>query len=309
VTPIDASDLNVASIAIGDMAGVQKVTRRVTNVGTETETYTASVTGMTGIAVSVNPSTITLAPGETKSFEVQFLRTSAPLNAYSGGQFTLATGDHTVRIPIVVRPIALAAPAQVTGNGTATNYAVRFGYDGPFTATARGMVAAAVTSDTVTDDPSNGACSLASPNAKLIPVAIPAGTTYARFALFDADATPGSDLDLCVFRGSTLMGSSTALGSAEEVNLTNPDANTYTVVVQGYAVAGSSSFRLHTWLLGFADAGNMTVSAPASATTGSTGSISLGFGGLAAGTKYLGAVAYGGSGGLPNPTIIRVDMP
>ena len=32
-TPIDPSNLNVASIAIGDMAGTQTVTRRVTNVG------------------------------------------------------------------------------------------------------------------------------------------------------------------------------------------------------------------------------------------------------------------------------------
>jgi hypothetical protein len=110
-----------------------------------------------------------------------------------------------------------------------------------------------------------------------------------------------------VFRGTTLAGSSGSGTSAEEVNLLNPAADTYTVVVQGWGVVGSSPFKLHTWLLGSADAGNMTVSAPASAVLGTTGTINLTFSGLAAGTRYLGSVAYGGVAGLPNPTIVRVD--
>ena len=51
----------------------------------------------------------------------------------------------------------------------------------------------------------------------------------------------------------------------------------------------------------------MTVTAPATATIGATGTISLSFSGLTAGTKYLGSVAYGGAAGMPNPTIVRVD--
>ena len=46
VQPIDPSNMNTASIAIGDLAGVQTVTRRVTNVGDQAETYTASYTGL-----------------------------------------------------------------------------------------------------------------------------------------------------------------------------------------------------------------------------------------------------------------------
>ena len=192
-------------------------------------------------------------------------------------------------------------------NGAATSYAVTFGYTGPFTATARGLVAAAVTSDTVSDDPTDSTCSLTSPNAKMIPVVIPVGISHARFSLFDADVSPGADIDLCVFNGSTLVGSSGSGTSAEEVNLASPAAATYTVVVQGWGVAGSSPFKLHTWLLGGGDAGNMTVSAPATAVTGTTGTINLTFSGLAAGTRYLGSVVYGGASGLPSPTIVRVD--
>ena len=50
-------------------------------------------------------------------------------------------------------------------------------------------------------------------------------------------------------RGATLVGSSGSGTSAEEVNLLNPAAGTYTVVVQGWGVNGSSPFKLHTWLL------------------------------------------------------------
>jgi hypothetical protein len=44
-------------------------------------------------------------------------------------------------------------------------------------------------------------------------------------------------------------------------------------------------------LLGSTDAGNMTVTAPATATIGQTGQIVLSFNGLLAATKYLGSVA------------------
>ncbi len=139
---------------------------------------------------------------------------------------------------------------------------------------------------------------------------VPAGITYARFSLFDADVNPGTDMDLCVFNSaSALVGSSGSGTSAEEVNLLSPAAGNYTVVVQGWGVAGSSPFKLHTWLLDSASAGNMAVSAPAVATIGGTGAISLTFSGLAAGTKYLGSVVYGGAAGLPSPTIVRVDVP
>jgi hypothetical protein len=79
----------------------------------------------------------------------------------------------------------------------------------------------------------------------------------------------------------------------------NPAAGTYTVVVQGWGVVGSSPFKLHTWLLGSATEGNMTVSAPANAVVGATGSIGLTFSGLASGVKYLGSVAYSGTAGCP----------
>jgi subtilisin family serine protease len=305
----DPSDLNVASIAIGDLAGVQTVTRKVTNVGSAKATYTPSYIGMAGFTVAVAPASLTLNPGATGSFTVTITRTTAALNAYTGGYLTWGDGTHTVRIPMIVQPVALAAPASLYGTGGPISYNVTFGYTGAFTAAARGLIPPAITDGTVADDPTDSTCSLASPNAVLVPVAVAAGTTYARFSLFDVDVNPGTDIDLCVFSGSTLVGSSGSGTSAEEVNLLNPTAGTYTVVVQGWGVVGTSPFKLHTWLLGSTDAGNMTVTAPAAATIGGTGAINLTFSGLTPATKYLGSVAYSGASGMPNPTIVRVDTP
>jgi subtilisin family serine protease len=303
-TPIDPSNLNLASIAIGDMAGTQTVTRKVTNVSGGPLKVDASISGLTGITAVVSPATLTLNPGQAASFTVSFTNTAAAPGSYAGGQLTWVGSGVSVRSPIVVRPVALAAPTQVSGS-----YNVTFGYNGPFSATPRGLIPAAVTPGTVSDDPTDGACSLTAPNAQLIPVAVPAGTTYARFALFDADVSAGADIDLCVFSGTTLVGSSGTGTSAEEVNLTNPAAGSYTVVVQGWGVVGSSPFKLHTWLLGSTAAGNMTVTAPGTAVVSQTGAITITTSGLTSATKYLGSVAYDGTSGMPSPTIVRIDTP
>jgi subtilisin family serine protease len=303
---LDPSDLNVASISIGALAGSQTITRRVTNVADGKRTYTATMKGMTGITTTIAPTSLTLGPGASGTFTVRFTQSSAPLNAFTGGQLYWSDGTHTVRSPVTVRPVALSAPVQVSSAGGPINYNVTFGYTGPFAATPRGLIPAATNDGTVVDDPGDS-FSPGGPGVTAIPVVIPAGTTYARFSLFDANVTPTSDLDLYVYRGTTLVGASGNGTSDEEVNLLNPAPDTYTVYVHGFNVTGTASFRLFSWPLGSASAGNMTVSAPASALLGGTGAINLTFSGLTAGTKYLGSVAYSGAAGLPNPTIVRVD--
>ncbi|HEY9350895.1 MAG TPA: S8 family peptidase, partial [Acidothermales bacterium] len=79
----DPSDLNVPSIAIGGLAGVQTVTRKATNVGGSAATYNLSHTGLAGFNVSY-PTSISFTAGQTKPFEITITRTSATLNAYTG---------------------------------------------------------------------------------------------------------------------------------------------------------------------------------------------------------------------------------
>jgi hypothetical protein len=265
---------------------------------------------MVGFDVSVSPSSITLAPGESASYEVAFTNISAPLNAYTGGQLTWSDGLHNVRIPLVVRPVALGVPPSVFSNGDPISYDVLFGYTGPFTASPRGLVPADLTPGMVDQDPDQTFNPADPTGTVAVPVTIEPGTTYARFALFDADVAPGSDIDLYVYRGSTLVGASTTATSTEVVNLLNPPADTYTVYIHGWGLTTSPSpFVLHTWLIGSDDAGNMAVNAPDFAEIGTTGTIELTFSGLAPATRYLGSIAYGGTSGLPNPTIVHVDTP
>ena len=138
----DPSDFNSPSIAVGDLAGAQTVTRTVTNVGEKTSRYRVSVTGLSGFDVSVSPATFKLEPRHKQKIEITVTRTSAALNEYAGGSITWTDGRHEVRIPVVIQPVALAAPAEVSGS-----YDVAFGYTGTFSATARGLVPATTFED------------------------------------------------------------------------------------------------------------------------------------------------------------------
>jgi hypothetical protein len=312
VPAIDPSNLNYPSVAVGALAGTQTITRTVTNVSGRYSVYVANVQAPAGITVSVNPKFFVIGPGKSKTYTVKFTTSSATLNAYALGSLTWSDGYHNVRSPIAVRPVALAAPAQVTSTGAPTSYTVGFGYTGPFTATPRGLVPATTYVANVVDDPSNDINTALGTGVgiRAFQVPIAAGTTYARFSLFSA-FTDGAadDLDLYVFNpAGALVASSGNGGSDEEANLVNPAAGTYTVIVHGWeADGGDSNFTLFQWLLGSSSAGNMTVTAPSTATLGGNGTISLTFSGLTAGTKYLGSVAYGGAPTLPNATIVRVD--
>ena len=307
---LDPSDMNTPSISIGALAGSQTVTRRLTNVG-RFGTYRATVTGMEGLDVTVSPRKMYFHQNETREFTVTITRTDAPLNTYTGGYLTWSSkGRQKVRIPIVVNPVALAAPAEVSGAGDPISYEVGFGYDGAFTATPSGLIPATTQDGTVADDPTdsfdpNG------PGVDLKMVDIPAGTSFARLSLFDEFTDGEDDLDLYVFdSGGNFVGGSGSGTSAEQVDLVAPAAGSYYVFVHGFATDGpDANYTLFSWALGSADEGNMTVSAPAAATTGDTGAVTLSFGGLAAATKYLGAVSYAGADGMPAPTIVRVDTP
>ncbi|MBK0391881.1 S8 family serine peptidase [Ramlibacter algicola] len=293
VPVIAPSDFNSPSIALGALAGVQTVTRRVTNVGKSSATYTASSAGLTGVTVSMTPASLSIGPGQTKDITLRFARTSANLNAFTGGQLTLTDGKHNVRVPVVARPVALGAPAEATGS-----YPVTFGYDGAFTVQPRGLVASTRSTGTI-----------ATNAVKDFNFTMPAGVTYLRFSLFDADVAAGTDLDLEVYFNGALVGASGGPTAAEEVNFTGVPANAVlTVRVVGFATpAAGTNFTLHSWILDGTSAGNMTVSAPATATTGGTGTVTVGTSGLASGTRYLGSVVYGGGASLPAPTIIRID--
>ena len=81
----------------------------------------------------------------------------AVFDEWTFGSLTWSDGSHAVRSPIAVRPVALAFPEEVSGEGTegSLEYQVQFGYAGTFGTSVRGLEPAAKTDDSVVDDPDN----------------------------------------------------------------------------------------------------------------------------------------------------------
>ena len=228
-------------------------------------------------------------------------------------------GGHKVRIPLVVRPVKLAAPAAINGATTSgsANYTVRLGHQGPFAVAAQGLVAATTKLDTVADDPTNNFDTGAPDsnqgfNSYLFDV--PAGTKLARFQLFDEFTDGNDDLDLYLYRVGTggaleLVGVSAGGTAAERIDLAAPATGSYKLYVHGWQTDGTSAtYTLFSWLVPSSAAGNMTVSSSTStATVGGTANITVSWSGLTAGTKYLGRVGYSDGSGEIGGTIVSVN--
>jgi len=314
---IDPSNLNYPSIAVGDLAGTQTITRTVTNVTGRASQYDVSVSAPAGFTISVSPTRLVIAPGLSQSYSVTITRTTATLGSYAFGSLTWSdkVGDkrgHVVRSPIAVRPVAAAAPAQVDGTGTSGSavITVRPGYTGTLTAAAHGLVAATVADFHLvgTNTNFNTGAPATGPAVGKTTVTAPAGTRLARFALFGTDYPDGTDLDLFVYNAgtNTLVGASSGGTADETVNLAT--AGTFDVYVVQFALGtGVTEQDVHqfSWAVGSAAAGNLTVS-PASqaAATGVPVTVTATWSGLTAGVRYLGVVSYGdGTNEIGNTTL------
>ena len=307
----DPSDLNVPSIAIGALTGSQTVTRTVTNVSGNAETYAFSH-DMVGIDVAANPSTFTVGPGESLTYELTFTATTAPVDTYATG-FIRWTGSagHVVRSPVAIKPIRFSAPAEISGAGEdgSASFEVLFGYDGAYSAAAHGLEPASLTAGTVEDDPGNSFAPFG-PGTTLHFVSVPAGSAFARFSLFDEYTDGNDDLDLYVFYpNGAFAGGSGSVTSAEQVDVLLPPPGDYYVFVHGWETDGpDANYTLFDWSVSLTPGGNLSVdSAPASATLGASETVDVSWSGAATGTKHLGAVSHSDGSGLLGLTLISVE--
>jgi subtilisin family serine protease len=296
---IDPSDLNYASIAIGDLPGTQTVTRTVTNVTNKASVYVAKVQPPAGFGVTVTPATITVPAGRSATFTVRFTRTDAAYNRWSFGSLTWTDlRGHVVRSPLAVRPVALSGPGEVTGTGASGRgtVEVRGGYEGVVTARPHGLAASTVHEARLVGDDLgfNPAAPATSQTVHKFSVTVPAGAKAARFATFGAEHSPGSDIDLYVYRSGTLVGQSAGGTADESVTLDTP--GTYEVYVVQFALPpgpASQLVRAHTFVVGAA-LGNLEVS-PASQQIkpNQTVSFTVGWNGLDPARRYLGVIEFG----------------
>jgi len=296
--PSDGTDVNVPSIAIGALAGTQTVTRRVTALPAGTYTAKASV-GKVGVTVSPSKLVFTKA-GQTKSFTVKFSTSSAALAAFSTGFLTwTGPAGNRVRIPLAVRPVAVAAPSElhtdITSPSGSGSYTVKLGAPS-LALSVKGLVKGDVTAGRVTpgalSDPT-----VSNASNVVVPVTVAAGTTL--FRAETRDDTAGDDIDLYVYNSSgTLVGASGGASANETVDLLAPAAGTYYVHVNGFAAASTAgaAFSLRNFVVGNSAAGNLTASpATLTGTVGSTKTVTLAWTGLDPAAPYLGWIGYGSS--------------
>ena len=282
---IPAWELNLASMTRSSVVGAGSVTRRLTNKGDATVTYTAAAS-LPGYNVVVSPASLTLAPGATGAFTTTVTRTTAAIGAWSFGDVTWTGDGRTVRSPLSVRGLELVAPSVIedTRNVGTKVMSVATGYTGRLYTTAVGLVPATLNSGRV----ATGA-------QVCYPFSVAAGARQVRVQMrnVDVEGGAGSDLDITVYRGGAAVGGSYTGSSEELVVLIDPAAGSYEACVEGYApTGGEAGFTVANWVVGPA-VGPQTLRAfgAARVVTGGTASVGIMWN-VPAGPRYVGVVDF-----------------
>ncbi len=305
---IAGPQLNQASIAAGQVPGAITVTRRVKNVGKHNATYTPTVTGLPGFSTQIlnandQPiSSLFVKTGKEETFKVRFTRTTATLNVFVTGNLTWSDGTHAVRSPIALRPVPLAAPAEVSAASSASgslNYSVTPGFTGILHTVGLGLAEGASTTDSVVTGDFDINNPTADADTKHYTVTLPSGSRAYRFSVDSADNT--ADLDLFVYAQLDadpqleLVGISATGAADEQVTLVAslPLGFQFEVFVNGFATpGGSTTFTITNYVVPAAATGNLTVSTNIPVTGGTPTSVSVNWTGLSATKKYFGMITY-----------------
>lgn len=311
--PSDASDLNMASIGVAELAGSQTVLRTVTSVADHSVEYQAHPTNPDGYHVSVEPSRFTIGPGESVTLEITISNDGAPAGDWRFGSLQLRGDGYRVTSPIAVNGALFDAPSEIAAAAAdgGVDFDVLFGYDGAYTAAPHGLVPEVALAGSIGQDPDQAYPSgddAPGPAGGVDRYAIPlSGTALLRIAL----AIPGDDdIDLFLENSSgTIIAASTNGGTDELIELVLPPDDTYTLVVHGWGMPNAPlAYSVSTWAVPLAaGTGPLVIdSAPAAASNGSSGTVSTSWSGLAPGS-YLGAVSHTGDTGLLGLTLISVE--
>jgi len=318
----DPRTLNLPSIAMSLLANSQTVTRRVTNVSEEAGSYVAETSPPPGMTITVIPGSISLAPGESASFDVTVNYESGPLDLWRFGSMTWRSDAHTVYTPVAVKPTSVVAPAEITTSGgtDARSFDVEFGYSGAYSAGVHGLNLPLVLAGFVENDPDKifEFSSTSILGTTLHAISVPANQLYARFALFNALTDGDDDLDMyvyyCGLDGSSCikLGASGEPTSQERFDVYQPAEGLYAVFVHGFEtdpVEGGpgSNYQLLSWGVGVVDdKGNMSASGPAFVSAGTTGTVDFNWSGLISNTIYFGAISHNTPAGIAALTLITI---
>jgi subtilisin family serine protease len=303
VGAIEPTNLNLPTFAL-EVPGVTKVHRSVRNVGGRDAVFTASAS-VPGYDVTVEPSTLSLAKGQTGKFTVTLKTNGAAIGTRTFGTLSWSDGSRTVTSPIQAVARNMLTPSLLTSTAASGKlpYQVQYGFAGATSAHVTGLKAATLNAGTV-----------ATGNSTCFALTVPANGLVVRAALHDSDTSGqgGDDLDLELYNpAGTRVAYSGGATANETVSVSAPTAGDYTACVIGYAAqGGSSSFTLSSWVLSTADqVGNLKVNAlPSEVAVGDKVRLRAVWNGLTAGTRYLGAVRHAkADGSFAGQTVLSVE--
>ena len=314
------ADLNQPSIALSRLANQRTVSRRVTNLGDEAESYNVEISAPPGIAVDIAPATLSLGPGESATFDVTITYVSGPLDLWRFGAYSWIGDDHEVRSNIAVKPASITAPAEIVSfgaTGTET-FPVEFGYNGNYNPGVHGLNLPLIQPRFVDNDPTKTFTRRTSNGVTEHVLIVPQDQLFLRFSLFDALTDGDDDLDMyvyyCGLDGSSCMriGESGEPTSEEQFNLFRPAPGVYGVYVHGFETdpingGPGANYSLLAWSIGNVDnPGNMNVTGPAFVSAGTTADVTVNWSGLTSNTIYLGGISHNTPQGLSELTIVTI---
>ena len=315
----EAEDLNQPTITVSRLANMQTVTRRVTNVGDEAETYVATVSAPIETTVSVVPSNLTIGPGQSATFDVTFSYASGPFDLWRFGSLTWSSSNHDVRSVLAVRPVSVTAPAEVSsfGGSGSLSFPVEFGYTGSYSPGVHGLRKAGVFNGFVDEDPTKTFTFRSTNGVTAHLIDVPADQAYLRFEMYDELTDGDDDLDMYIYYcpdniNCTKIGQSGEPTSREQFNVLLPGAGRYAVLIHGFEtdnVAGGpgANYQLLGWSFGLIDdQGNMTATGPGFVNAGTTDNVDINWNGLESDTIYLGGISHNTPQGLVAITVIRI---
>ncbi|MFC0529275.1 S8 family serine peptidase [Phytohabitans kaempferiae] len=156
--------------------------------------------------------------------EVEARRTSPALN----NPYQIAARVQGVK----VEPPVIELPSVTAGQANPVSWTITNQF-GPINVSAQGgpLGSASAQRPTIADG-----------EVQTFDVEVPAGATRLDVKIGNT-SDPGADLDLFVYRGSTLVQYNADGDSEESVSILNPPAGTYTIEIDGYAVpAGTTAY-------------------------------------------------------------------
>jgi subtilisin family serine protease len=317
----NASHINLPSITMSQLASSQTVTRRVTNVDDESGTYSVAVTAPPGMRIDVAPPSLSLAPGQSASFEVTLSYESGPLDLWRYGSIEWQSDDIDVFSPVVVQPVSVVAPREVESRGgTGTlSFDVQFGYSGAYSPQVHGLNLPLILDGFVDNDPDKTFSFRSGNGVTQHVISIPANQLYARFALFDRFTDGDDDLDMYVYYCGTDGASCSKIGesggptSEERFDIDRPAAGLYAVLVHGFETdeiqgGPGANYQLFGWAFGEVDdKGNLSASGPAFVNAGTTDAVTLDWSQLAANSIYFGGISHLTPQGLSALTLVTIE--